>query len=158
MINTPSTLKPYRSDIYLSICHVLLLALSYGLWKVYPHIATKPDMSGLFFMIIAVLGGIIGLIFLTVSLPRLDRTQRNLAMYKFFLAFIYWVSSTFIFIFFGVSKFFTNNPLVLIIFAMVFFSSLYFSVIRIADMRKKDWFILGGIFGSIVLFIIVAQI
>jgi len=35
---------------------------------------------------------------------------------------------------------------------LVFFSSIYLSVIRLADMRKKDWLILSGIFGTIVLF------
>ncbi|WP_228721879.1 hypothetical protein [Acinetobacter sp. Marseille-Q1623] len=107
-------------------------------------------MSALFFMIISIVGGIIGLVFLAVSLPRLDRTVRNLSMYKFFLAILYWISSTVIFIFFGVTKFFYNSPLAFIIFVLIFYSSLYFSVIHIADMRKKDWLILGGILGAIV--------
>ena len=145
MINTATSRQPYRIDAYLIFCHVLLLILSFGLWKMYPHITIKPDMSGLFFMIISVFWGIVGLIPLAVSLPRLDRTIRNLALYKFALAFLYWISSTAIFVLFGINKFFFNNPLVSIIFVLIFFSSIYFSVIRLANMRKKDWLILGGI-------------
>ena len=106
-------------------------------------------MSGLFFMIISILGGFAGLIMLAVTLPRLDRSVRNLSVNKFVLALLYWVSSTAIFVLFGVSKFFFNNPLVLLIFVLLFFGSVYLSVIRLADMRKKDWLILIGIFGTI---------
>ena len=115
-------------------------------------------MSGIFFMLISVLGGIVGLIVLAVSLPRLDRTVRNLSMYKFFLAFLYWVSSTVIFIFFGISRLFYNNPLVLFVFVLIFYSCIYFSVVRIADMRKKDWLVLGGIFGAFVLLFFLPKI
>jgi len=62
------------------------------------------------------------------------------------------VSSTAIFVLFGISKFFFNNPLVLLIFIFLFFSSIYLSVIRLANMRNKDWLILIGIFGTIGLF------
>ncbi|PWB17478.1 hypothetical protein DCO44_00715 [Acinetobacter sp. AM] len=148
-MNTSSIKKFYRIDAYLVLCHTLLLAFGYGLWKLYPHIQTKPDMSGLFFMIISILGGFAGLIMLAVTLPRLDRSVRNLSVNKFVLALLYWVSSTTIFVLFGISKFFFNNPLVLLIFVLVFFSSIYLSVIRLADMRKKDWLILSGIFGAI---------
>ncbi len=134
------------------LCHALLLAFGYGLWKLYPHIPTKPDMSGLFFMIISILGGFVGLIILAVTLPRLDRSVRNLSVNKFVLALLYWVSCTAIFVLFGSSKFFFNNPLVLLIFVLLFFGSVYLSVIRLADMRKKDWLILSGILGAIVLF------
>jgi len=54
------------------------------------------------------------------------------------LALLYWVSSTAIVVLFGINKFFFNNPLVLLIFVLLFFSSVYLSVIRLADMRKKD--------------------
>ena len=37
------------------------------------------------------------------------------------------------------------------VFVLIFYSSIYFSVVRIADMRKKDWLVLGGIFGAFVL-------
>ena len=144
--------KFYRIDACLALCHALLLAFSYGLWKLHPHIQAKPDMSGLFFMIIAILGGFAGLIVLGVTLPRLDRSVRNLSINKFVLALLYWLSSAVIFVLFGITKFFFNNPLVLLIFVLVFFSSVYLSVIRLADMRKKDWLILSGIFGTIVLF------
>lgn len=151
-MNASSIKKFYRIDAYLVLCHTLLLAFGYGLWKLHPHIPTKPDMSGLFFMIISILGGFAGLIVLGVTLPRLDRSVRNLSVNKFVLALLYWVSSTAIFVLFGVSKFFFNNPLILLIFVLLFFSSVYLSIIRLADMRKKDWLILSGIFGSIVLF------
>lgn len=152
MMNASPIKKFYRIDACLALCHALLLAFNYGLWKLYPHIQTKPDMSGLFFMIIAILGGFAGLIVLGVTLPRLDRSVRNLSINKFVLALLYWLSSAVIFVLFGITKFFFNNPLVLLIFVLVFFSSIYLSVIRLADMRKKDWLILSGIFGTIVLF------
>ncbi|MBJ9702592.1 hypothetical protein [Acinetobacter calcoaceticus] len=150
-MNTSSIKKFYRIDAYLVLCHTLLLAIGYGLWKLYPHIKTKPDMSGLFFMIISILGGFAGLIMLAVTLPRLDRSVRNLSVNKFILALLYWISSTTIFVLFGISKFFFNNPLILLFFVLVFFSSVYLSVIHLADMRKKDWLILSGIFGAIAL-------
>ncbi len=152
MMNASPIKKFYRIDACLALCHALLLAFSYGLWKLHPHIQAKPDMSGLFFMIIAILGGFAGLIVLGVTLPRLDRSVRNLSINKFVLALLYWLSSAVIFVLFGITKFFFNNPLVLLIFVLVFFSSIYLSVIRLADMRKKDWLILSGIFGAIVLF------
>ena len=152
MMNASPIKKFYRIDACLALCHALLLAFSYGLWKLHPHIQTKPDMSGLFFMIIAILGGFAGLIVLGVTLPRLDRSVRNLSVNKFVLALLYWLSSAVIFVLFGITKFFFNNPLVLLIFVLVFFSSIYLSVIRLADMRRKDWLILSGIFGTIVLF------
>lgn len=151
MMNASQIKKFYRIDACLALCHALLLAFSYGLWKLHPHIQAKPDMSGLFFMIIAILGGFTGLIVLGVTLPRLDRSVRNLSINKFILALLYWLSSAAIFVLFGITKFFFNNPLVLLIFVLVFFSSIYLSVIRLADMRKKDWLILSGIFGTIVL-------
>lgn len=150
-MNPTSIKKFYRIDAYLVLCHTLLLAFGYGIWKLYPHIQTKPDMSGLFFMIISILGGFAGLIMLAVTLPRLDRSVRNLSVNKFILALLYWISSTTIFVLFGISKFFFNNPLILLFFVLVFFSSVYLSVIRLADMRKKDWLILSGIFGAIAL-------
>lgn len=152
MMNASPIKKFYRIDACLALCHALLLAFSYGLWKLHPHIQAKPDMSGLFFMIITILGGFAGLIVLGVTLPRLDRSVRNLSINKFVLALLYWLSSAVIFVLFGITKFFFNNPLVLLIFVLVFFSSIYLSVIRLADMRKKDWLILSGIFGAIVLF------
>ena len=87
-------------------------------------------------MIISILGGFAGLIMLAVTLPRLDRSVRNLSVNKFILALLYWISSTIIFVLFGISKFFFNNPLVLLV-LFWFFSSVYLSVIRLADMRKK---------------------
>ncbi|MGE8551565.1 MAG: hypothetical protein ACN6NN_11750 [Acinetobacter calcoaceticus] len=157
-MNSTSIKNFYRIDAYLVLCHTLLLAFGYGLWKLYPHIQTKPDMSGLFFMIISILGGFAGLIMLAITLPRLDRSVRNLSVNKFILALLYWVSSTIIFVLFGIRKFFFNNPLILLIFILVFFSSVYLSVIRLADMRKKDWLILSGIFGAIVLFFFLPEL
>jgi len=145
-MNTTSIKKFYRIDAYLVLCHTLLIAFGYGLWKLYPHIKTKPDMSGLFFMIISILGGFAGLIMLAITLPRLDRSVHNLSVNKFILALLYWVSSTIIFVLFGISN------------VLVFFSSVYLSVIRLADMRKKDWLILSGIFGAIVLFFFLPEL
>lgn len=157
-MNATSVKKFYRIDAYLVLCHALLLAFGYGLWKLHLHIQTKLDMSGLFFMIISILGGFAGLIVLAVTLPRLDRSVRNLSVNKFVLALLYWISSTVIFVLFGISKFFFNNPLVLLIFVLLFFGSVYLSVIRLADMRKKDWYIMGGIFGILVLLFFLPKI
>lgn len=88
---------------------------------------------------------------LAVTLPRLDRTVRYLTLSKFVLSLVYWLSSTTIFVLLGSTKFIFNNPLVLFVFVFLFFSSLYFSVIRVADMRKKDWLIIGGVLGGLVL-------
>lgn len=81
-MNTSSIKNFYRIDVYLVLCHTFLLAIGYGLWKLYPHIKTKPDMSGLFFMIISILGGFAGLIMLAITLPRLDPSVRNLSVNK----------------------------------------------------------------------------
>ena len=143
--------RHYRPDAYLFIAHTLLLVFSFILWKLYPYIPNKRDMSGLFFMIISVVGGFIGIIIIAACLPRLDRTIRHLMLSKFVLSIIYWLSSTVIFVLFGITKFFNNSPLVLFVFVFLFLSSLYFSIIHVADMRKKDWLILGGILGSLVL-------
>ena len=144
--------NPYRIDLKLILIHFLLLISGYFIYKNFAYVPEKKDMSGLFFLIISVLVGFIGLIFLAVSLPRLNSSIGNLRLFKFILAFVYWISSSVIFIFFGLSRFFYNDPFVAIIFAIVFFSSLYFSVIRLADMRRKDWFIILGIFGFLFLF------
>lgn len=150
--------SPYRPDLYLFIIHALLLAISFTLVKFYPHIITKPDMSGIFFMLISILGGIIALVILAVSLPRLDRSIRALSINKFVLAFLYWISSTAIFVLSGYSEFLFNNPLCILIFAGVLYPSLYFSILKIADMRKKDWLILGGILGGLVLLFFLPKI
>ena len=96
-MNTTTPKSPYSIDLKLILIHFLLLISSYLIYKNFAYTPEKKDMSGIFFMLISVLGGIVGLIVLAVSLPRLDRTVRNLSMYKFFLAFLYWVSSTVIF-------------------------------------------------------------
>ena len=142
--------RHYRPDLYLFIIHALLLALSFTMVKLYPHVITKPDMSGIFFMLIAILGGIIALVILAVSLRRLDRSSRALRMNKFVLALLYWISSTAIFVLSGYSEFLFNHPLCILIFAGILYPSLYFSIVKIADMRKKDWLILGGILGGLV--------
>ncbi|WP_180066230.1 MULTISPECIES: hypothetical protein [unclassified Acinetobacter] len=142
---------PYRPDLYLFILHTVLMACSFYLWKVYPYIPNKPDMGALFFLIISVLGGFIGIVIVAVTLPRLDRTVRYLTLSKFVLSLVYWLSSTTIFVLLGSTKFIFNNSLVLFVFVFLFFSSLYFSVIRVADMRKKDWLIIGGVLGGLVL-------
>lgn len=105
-MNTTLQRSPYNIDFKLVLIHLLLLIGGYLISKNFAYVPGKKDMSGLFFLIISFLGGVVGLILLAVSLPRLDRTVRNLSMYKFFLALLYWISSTVIFILFGVRKFF----------------------------------------------------
>ncbi len=150
--------RHYRPDLYLLMIHALLLALSFALVKFYPHIITKPDMSGLFFMLISILGGIIAIVILAVSLGRLDRSVRALAINKFMLGVLYWISSTAIFVLSGYSEFLFNNPLCILIFAGILYPSLYFSILNIADMRKKDWLIMGGILGSLVVLFFLPKI
>ena len=128
------------------ILHILMFITSFGEQNI-----TYKCCSN-FLIHLSILGGFVGLIILAVTLPRLDRSVRNLSVNKFVLALLYWVSCTAIFVLFGSSKFFFNNPLVLLIFVLLFFGSVYLSVIRLADMRKKDWLILSGILGAIVLF------
>ncbi|WP_227865814.1 MULTISPECIES: hypothetical protein [Acinetobacter] len=101
-------------------------------------------------MLISILGGIIAIVILAVSLSRLDRSVRALAINKFILAVLYWISSTAIFVLSGYSEFLFNNPLCILIFAGILYPSLYFSILNIAEMRKKDWLIIGGILGSLV--------
>lgn len=149
---------PYRPDLYLFILHAILMACSFYLWKVYSYIPNKPDMGALFFLIISVLGGFIGIVIIAVGLPRLDRTVRYLALSKFVLSVVYWLSSTTIFVLFGSTEFIFNNPFVLFVFVFLFFSSLYFSIIRVADMRKKDWLIMGGVLGGLMLLFFSAAI
>lgn len=142
----------YGIDLKLILIHSILLIFSYLIYKSFAYTPQQKDMSGLFLLIISVLGGFVGLILLALSLLRLDRSIRNIRLFKVILAFVYWISSSTIFIFLGLSKFFYNNPLVAIIFAILFLTSLYFSVVRLADMRKKDWFILLGVYSFLVLF------
>lgn len=150
--------RHYRPDLYLFIIHTLLLALSFAMVKFYPHVITKPDMSGIFFMLISILGGIIALVILAISLPCLDSSISALSINKFVLALLYRVSSTAIFVLSGYSDFLFNNPLCILIFAGILYPSLYFSIIKIADMRKKDWLIMGGILGGFMMLFFLPKI
>nr|ESK36792.1 hypothetical protein F987_03605 [Acinetobacter gyllenbergii NIPH 230] len=142
----------YRIDIILTIIHAALLLISWTSYTVFPFIRTKPDMSGLFFMIISILGGMIALILLAVVLPRLDQSVSQLALKKFLFALLYWISSS-IFILFGNTLLLFNQPLpCILIFSFIFLGSIYLSVIRFAHIRKQDYLIFLGIFGFLFLF------
>lgn len=143
----------YRIDIILTIIHAALLLISWTSYTVFPFIRTKPDMSGLFFMIISILGGMIALILLAVVLPRLDQSVSQLALKKFLFALLYWISSSSIFILFGNTLLLFNQPLpCILIFSFIFLGSIYLSVIRFAHIRKQDYLIFLGIFGFLFLF------
>ncbi|EPF93120.1 hypothetical protein GCM10025882_05620 [Acinetobacter gyllenbergii] len=143
----------YRIDIILTVIHAALLLISWTSYTVFPFIRTKPDMSGLFFMIISILGGMIALILLAVVLPRLDQSVSQLALKKFLFALLYWISSSIIFILFGNTLLLFNQPLpCILIFSFIFLGSIYLSVIRFAHIRKQDYFIVLGIFGFLFLF------
>lgn len=143
----------YRIDIILAAIHAALLLIGWASYIRFPFIRTKPDMSGLFFMIISILGGMIALIILAIVLPRLDQSVRQLALKKFLFALLYWISSSIIFILFGNTLLLFNQPLPCIfIFSSIFFGSIYLSVIRLAKIRKQDYFIFLGIFGFLLLF------
>lgn len=143
----------YRIDIILTVIHAALLLISWTSYTVFPFIRTKPDMSGLFFMIISILGGMIALILLAVVLPRLDQSVSQLALKKFLFALLYWISSSIIFILFGNTLLLFNQPLpCILIFSFIFLGSIYLSVIRLAHIRKQDYLIFLGIFGFLFLF------
>ncbi|OBY74324.1 hypothetical protein [Acinetobacter gyllenbergii] len=143
----------YRIDIILTVIHAALLLISWTSYTVFPFIRTKPDMSGLFFMIISILGGMIALILLAVVLPRLDQSVSQLALKKFLFALLYWISSSSIFILFGNTLLLFNQPLpCILIFSFIFLGSIYLSVIRLAHIRKQDYLIFLGIFGFLFLF------
>jgi len=143
----------YRIDIILATIHAALLLIGWASYIQFPFIRTKPDLSGLFFMIIPTLGGVIALIILAIVLPRLDQSVRQLALKKFLFALLYWISSSIIFILFGNTLLLFNQPLpCILIFASLFLGSIYLSVIRLAKIRKQDYFIFLGIFGFLFLF------
>ncbi|WP_151837765.1 MULTISPECIES: hypothetical protein [unclassified Acinetobacter] len=143
----------YRIDLILTVIHAALLLISWAAYQHYPFIRTKPDMSGLFFMIISILGGMIALIILAVVLPRLDQSVSQLALKKFLFSSLYWISSSIIFILFGNIVLLFNQPLPCILtFSSIFLGSIYLSVIRFANIRKQDYFIFLGIFGVLFLF------
>lgn len=143
----------YRIDIIIAAIHAALLLIGWASYTRFPFIRTKPDMSGLFFMIISFLGGMIALIILAVVLPRLDQSVSQLALKKFLYALLYWISSSIIFILFSNTQWLFHQPLAcILVFALVFFSSIYLSVIRLASLRKKDYFIVLGIFSCLFLF------
>lgn len=143
----------YRIDIIIAAIHAALLLIGWASYTRFPFIRTKPDMSGLFFMIISILGGMIALIILAVVLPRLDQSVSQLALKKFLYVLLYWISSSIIFILFSNTQWLFNHPLAcILVFALVFFSSIYLSVIRLASLRKQDYFIVLGIFSSLFLF------
>lgn len=143
----------YRIDIIIAAIHAALLLFGWASYTRFPFIRTKPDMSGLFFMIISFLGGMIALIILAVVLPRLDQSVSQLALKKFLYALLYWISSSIIFILFSNTQWLFNLSLAcILVFALVFFGSIYLSVIRLASLRKKDYFIVLGIFSCLFLF------
>ena len=143
----------YRIDIILAAIHVALVFIGLASYTRFPFIRTKPDMSGLFFMIISILGGMIALIILAVVLPRLDQSISQLALKKFLFALLYWISSSIIFILFGNTLLLFNQPLpCILIFSSIFLGSIYLSVIRFANIRRQDYFIFLGIFGFLFLF------
>ncbi|MBJ8418009.1 hypothetical protein [Acinetobacter courvalinii] len=143
----------YRIDIIIAAIHAALLLIGWASYTRFPFIRTKPDMSGLFFMIISFLGGMIALIILAVVLPRLDQSVSQLALKKFLCALLYWISSSIIFILFSNTQWLFNLSLAcILVFALVFFGSIYLSVIRLASLRKKDYFIVLGIFSCLFLF------
>lgn len=143
----------YRIDIIIAAIHAALLLISWISHTRFPFIRTKPDMSGLFFMIISILGGMIALIILAVVLPRLDHSVNQLALRKFLYALLYWISSSLIFILFSNTQWLFHLPLPCIfIFAVIFLGSIYLSIIRLADIRKQDYLILLAIFGFFFLF------
>ncbi|ENX40223.1 hypothetical protein [Acinetobacter courvalinii] len=112
----------YRIDIIIAAIHAALLLIGWASYTRFPFIRTKPDMSGLFFMIISFLGGMIALIILAVVLPRLDQSVSQLALKKFLYALLYWISSSIIFILFSNTQWLFNLPLAcILVFALVFF-------------------------------------
>jgi len=136
----------FRVDYYLVPLHLLALLSSYIFHLVLPHSPNPKSMAGIFFLIVIVLGAMAGLIILGISLPRLNRQIPYFALKKFLLACGYWLSSSFIFIFMSLSKYFYDTLFAIAFFVLFFFGSLYLSVLKSADMRFRDYLILAIIF------------
>ncbi|TCM69175.1 hypothetical protein EC844_103120 [Acinetobacter calcoaceticus] len=130
----------------LSVLHLLGIIAAYMLMQRYPYPPQPKDMSGLFYLIVVSIGAIAGLIILAISLPRLNAAVAYLRLGKFLLACCYWLSSSIIFICLSSTAYLYNQVAVIWIFVILFLSALYFSIFQLADMRRKDYLILLGIF------------
>ena len=135
----------YRNDRYLACVHLAGLLIAYACYYSFPiAIAPEKNLSGLFNLIVIMLGGVAGLITLMVALARLKNQTPYLRLGKFFLGFCYWISSSFIYIFISSTDYFHNQLSSIWFLVVFFFGSLYFSVLAIAEMHLKDYlFIIG---------------
>ena len=137
-----------KNDFFLIPLFLLLGYASYWIQKTYPFIQTKADLSDLFFLLICFFSGLIALTMLVVGMTRWTGTRMQ-AFIKLSLCFLYWLASCAIFIMLCLSTtfgMFLPIPLHLIL----VISAIYFSLLRVVDMRPRDYglifMILFGIF------------
>ena len=137
-----------KNDFFLIPLFLLLGYASYWIQKTYPFIQTKADLSGLFFLLICFFSSLIALTKLVVGMTRWTGTKMQ-AFIKLSLCFLYWLASCAIFIMLCLSTtfgMFLPIPLHLIL----VIAAIYFSLLRVVDMRPRDYglifMILFGIF------------
>ena len=89
-------------------------------------------------MIVSAVGGFLGIVILAVSLQRLDHSLRYLDSCKLVLNILYWLSSTAIFVLLGITQFFHNNPLILLVICFsVFHQPVFFSDSRCRHAEER---------------------
>ncbi len=137
-----------KNDFFLIPLFGALGFASFWIQKTYPLIQTKPDLSGLFFLLICFLSGIIGSIMIVVGMTRWIGTATQ-AFLKIILCFLYWLASSAIFIMLCVSTSFGMFLPIPIHFILVI-GAIYASLLRVSDMRPRDYgmifLIIFGIF------------
>lgn len=147
------TKNPFKIDHIILFVHAFVLALSYFAYTFYPYKPPEHDLSGLFVIIFIILSGVISLTPVTIGLRKIDKTIPNLKFKKFLLFVIYWISSCLIFFFSETSQIFGESPYSFFLLFLILFSSIYFSIIHISNLQKKDWLMLAGfLLGLFILF------
>lgn len=140
-----------KNDLYLIPVFTLLGFASFWLQKTYPFIQTKADLSGLFFLFICFISGIFAAIMIVVGMTRWTGTALQ-ALIKISLCFLYWLASCAIFIMLCLSTWFGMFLPIPIHFILVI-GAIYISLLRVADMRPRDYgLIFIIIFGIFLLF------
>lgn len=144
------TKNEFCIDCYLIPTHIFLLILSFWASIQFPYISTSKDLILLLFLLISFCGLIALLLLLVGILPELKRTYKHSRLVKFFLNLLYWISTTFILIFSGITKFLHDSPaIVTVLFTVILAGSFYFSVIRESLLDKAHY-----IFLTLTIFII----
>lgn len=140
-----------KSDFFLIPLFALFGYASFWMQKTYPFIQTKADLSGLFFLLICFVSGVLGTIMLVVGMTRWTGSATQ-AFIKIVLVFLYWLASSAIFIMLCLSTQFGMFLPIPIHFIFVI-GAIYLSLLRVADMRPRDYGLIFLIlFGMFLLF------